>query len=245
MRTFRSLATASVVAVGLQLVAGPLVAQDAMPSPPAGGGALPGLEDLRPLPAPRNSSPAAPGNPAAGLPAAKMPPPGGVAQPIPQTREELLAELLDLLAKSPNATDAAPIAEAVESLWLQSDSDTVSLLMGRAAKAIDDEDSDLALKFLDAVVEIAPDFAEGWNKRAYVYFLDNDYDNAMNDLRRTLALEPKHFKALEGLARIMNETGQKKAALQAYREVLKINPNYDKARKMVEDLSVEVEGRGI
>lgn len=190
--------------------------------------------------------PSAPGKPTAGFSAGKMPSPtDGVAQPIPQTREELLAELLDLLAKSPNATEAAPIAEAVEGLWLQSDSDTVSLLMSRAAKAISDDDNDLALKFLDTVIEISPDFAEGWNRRAYVYFLENDYDNAMNDLRRTLALEPKHFKALEGLARIMNETGQKKAALQAYREVLKINPNYDKAKKMVDDLSIEVEGRGI
>src|SRR5690606_15155429 len=110
------------------------------------------------------------------------------------------------LSEAPDATMAAPISEAIEGLWLQSGSDTVGLLMGRSAKAINDQNNELALQFLDAVVELAPDFAEGWNRRAYVYFLQDNYEGAVGDLRRALALEPKHFKALEGLARILRDT---------------------------------------
>ncbi len=97
--------------------------------------------------------------------------------------------------------------------------------MGRAAKAIDEQKNDLALQLLDAVVELAPAYAEGWNRRAYVYYLQNNYKRAVGDLRRALALEPNHFKALEGLARILRDTGQKKSALEAYEQLsLKVNP---------------------
>ena len=91
--------------------------------------------------------------------------------------------------------------------------------MGRSAKAINEQKNDLALQLLDAVVELAPAYAEGWNRRAYVYFLQNNFEGAAGDLRRALALEPNHFKALEGLARILRDTGQKKSALQAYRQI--------------------------
>jgi cytochrome c-type biogenesis protein CcmH/NrfG len=92
---------------------------------------------------------------------------------------------------------------------------------------------------------LAPDYAEGWNRRAYVYFLQNNFESAVGDLRRALALEPNHFKALEGLARILRDTGQKKAALQAYKQILKINPYQEGAKEAVDELSVEVEGQGI
>jgi tetratricopeptide (TPR) repeat protein len=117
--------------------------------------------------------------------------------------------------------------------------------MGRSAKAINEQKNDPALQLLDAVVELAPDYSEGWNRRAYVYFLQNNYEGAVGDLRRALALDPNHFKALEGLARIMRETGQKKGALQAYKQILKINPFQDGAKDAADELAVEVEGQGI
>jgi len=200
-------------------------------------------EALKPLPAPHNNLPPVPALPGAvfpGDPHKQAEKPAGK-----QSREELLAELLTQLAKAQDAAQAGSISEAIQSLWMQSGSDTIGVLMGRSAKAISDQKNALALKLLDAVVELAPDYAEGWNRRAYVFFLDNDYENAVEDLRRALALEPNHFKALEGLARILRETGQKKASLKAYRELLKINPFEEGAKKAADELSVEVEGQGI
>ena len=204
---------------------------------------LPGAEQLKPLPAPHNDLPPIPAPPGAEFPGAK---PGPQAEKrVPQDRDSLLAELYSHLGKARDATEASPITEAIEALWQQSGSDTIGLLMGRSAKAIDDKKNDLALQFLDAVTELAPDYAEGWNRRAYVQFLQNNYEGAVGDLRRALALDPNHFKALEGLARILRETGQKKSALQAYREILKINPNQQGAKEAIDELSVEVEGQGI
>jgi len=212
---------------------------------------------------PAENPPALPGAPVEPQYPAVEPPPGaifpsdkppqhpsersGEAQKPAQklSRSELLAELYGHLATAQDATQAEPIAESIEALWLQSGSDTVGILMTRSATAINDDDHELALQFLDAVVELAPAYAEGWNRRAYVNYLLDNYEGAVGDLRRALALEPKHFKALDGLARILRETGQKKAALQAYKEILKINPNFEGAKTAAEELSVEVEGQGI
>lgn len=216
--------------------AGSLVVSDAVAQD------VPGSEALKPLPAPHNDLPPVPAPPGAVFPSAK---PDEPAKAAPQDRDSLLAELYTHLAKAPDSAEAQPIAETIENLWLQSGSDTVGLLMSRSATAINQQKNELALQFLDAVVELQPDFAEGWNRRAYVYYLQDNYDAAIGDLRRALALEPNHFKALQGLARILSDTGQKKAALQAYRQVLKINPYLDGAKEAADELSVEVEGRGI
>jgi tetratricopeptide (TPR) repeat protein len=217
----------------------PSSAQDA-PSPQA-----PSAEGRKPgeLPAPHHDLPPVPAPPGAVFPSAK--PQAKAEKPLPQDRESLLNELYTHLAKTHDATEAAPIAETIEGLWLQSGSDTIGVLMGRSAKAINEQKNDLALQLLDAVVALAPDYAEGWNRRAYVYFLQNNYEGAVGDLRRALALEPNHFKALEGLARILRDTGQKKSALEAYKQILKINPYQEGAQTAVDELSVEVEGQGI
>jgi len=160
-------------------------------------------------------------------------------------KEHMLAELYAHLAKAPDAQQAAPIAKTIETLWLRSGSDTIGLLMHRALKAMSEQHNDLALQFLDAVVELAPDYAEGWSRRAYVYYLQNDFERSVGDLRRALALEPNHYKALEGLARILRESGQKKSALAVYQQLLRINPYLPGAKEAADELSVEVEGQGI
>jgi tetratricopeptide (TPR) repeat protein len=215
----------------------------AVGSCPVAAQSLPGSEQLKPLPAPHNDLPPVPALPGATFPGQKPKPQAEKA--VPEDRDAMLAELYTHLAAAHDATQATPISEAIEALWQQSGSDTVGVLMARSAKAIADKKNDLAMQFLDAVTELAPDYAEGWNRRAYVQFLQNNYDGAVGDLRRALALDPNHFKALEGLARILRETGQKKPALQAYKQILKISPYQEGAKEAVDELSVEVEGQGI
>ena len=128
---------------------------------------------------------------------------------------------------------------------MHSGSATIDLLMERSIKAMNEKKVDLALKLLDNVVELAPDFTEGWNRRAYVYFVQNDIERALGDLRRTLALDPHHFKALDGLAQILREIGQKKAALKAFKELVDVHPYWSGAKQAIEELEREVEGQGI
>ncbi|HJU32803.1 MAG TPA: tetratricopeptide repeat protein [Hyphomicrobiaceae bacterium] len=163
----------------------------------------------------------------------------------PAEREKALSELYALLATANDEESAKAIADAVERVWLHSGSPTVDVLMERANKALTEKKSDLALKLLDRVVELAPDFAEAWNRRAYVYFTRNDVERALGDLRRTLALDPHHYKALDGLGQILREIGQKKAALKAFKELLDVHPYWSGGKQTVEELEREVDGQGI
>jgi tetratricopeptide (TPR) repeat protein len=220
---------------------------DAVPEAPRSDPAVPPAqdalpEDLRPDVQDR-AEPGSDGADATPEPSAKS---GDVARsPVPKDRDTMLGELYAHLAKASDAAQAEPIVKTIEGLWLSSGSDTISLLMRRALKAVSDERNDLALKLLDAVVDLGPDYAEGWSRRAYVHYLMNDYDRAVGDLRRALALEPNHFKALDGLARILRESGQKKSALKVYEQLLRINPYMPGAKEAHDELSLEVEGQGI
>jgi tetratricopeptide (TPR) repeat protein len=168
------------------------------------------------------------------------------AQPLPSTareRAKLLDNLYAYLATADSDAQARPIALAIERLWLFADSDTIGLLMDRSARAVSVKNLDLAIKLMDSVVDLAPDYAEGWNRRAYVHYLRNDVERMVGDLRRCLALEPNHYRALDGLAQILRETGQKKAALKAYQRLIEVHPTASGAQDALKDLSRDVDGQ--
>jgi tetratricopeptide (TPR) repeat protein len=177
-----------------------------------------------------------------GPPAAQR---GSALPKTPAEREKTLSDLYALLATADDEETAKAISDAIERVWLHSGSPTIDLLMERSIKAMSDKKVDLALKLLDHVVELAPDFTEAWNRRAYVHFTQNDIERALGDLRRTLALDPNHFKALDGLGQILREIGQKKAALKAFKQLLDVHPYWSGAKQAVEELEREVDGQGI
>jgi tetratricopeptide (TPR) repeat protein len=201
---------------------------------------------------PKAATPAEPGSngkaapQASGKPAPKGPPPIAVQQPrTPAEREKALSDLYALLATSDDAPKAKSVSANIERLWLNSGSDTIAVLMDRAMLAQQAKNSTLALKLLDSVVDLAPDYAEGWNRRAYVHFAENNVERALGDLRRVLALDPNHFKALDGLAHILKDVGQKKAALAAVRKLLEVHPFWEGAETMQNELAREVEGQAL
>lgn len=201
------------------------------------GGAPPGLTAPEgvptvPKPAPRSEAP----------PTEKSEPP---AVTTPEQHAKLLDELYTRLATAPDEATAGQVAQAIEQLWQHSGSPTADLLLARASAAAEAQNRDLAMKLLNATVELQPDFTEAWSRRAYLYYLDNDYKRALGDLRRVLALDPRHYKALEGLGNLLVHLGEKKAALEAYESVLKVHPNLPDAKKARDDLKIEVEGQGI
>jgi tetratricopeptide (TPR) repeat protein len=163
----------------------------------------------------------------------------------PAEREKMLSDLYAHLATASDEDSAKAVADAIERIWLNSGSDTIDVLMERSMKAVGDKNYGLALKLLDHVVALAPDYSEGWNRRAYVHYMQSEVDLALGDLRRTLALDPNHFKALDGLGQILREIGQKKAALKAFKELLDVNPYWSGAKQAVEELEREVDGQGI
>jgi len=162
-----------------------------------------------------------------------------------QSKTAFLTTLYDQLKQAQSEEAADLVSKAIERVWRQSGSDTADLLMERAGIAIQTKDLELALQILSSLVEIAPDYAEGWNQLATVYFLQEDYEKAMRGLRHVLALEPQHYKAIEGLSLILREMGDKRGALRATRRALNIYPRLKSAQQAQEELMRDVEGQGI
>jgi tetratricopeptide (TPR) repeat protein len=153
--------------------------------------------------------------------------------------------LFGALKVAPDEASAKNIEDRIWALWLASGSDTCNLLMSRVKAAIDAENYDLAVRLLDAIIEIRPKYIEAWNRRATVFFLKRDYGSALIDLRQVLAREPRHFGALTGLGAIMQDIGDEKAALEAYRRALAIDPHLKGVADKVKTLTDKVEGRPI
>ena len=204
--------------------------------------ALGGAAAQSPAPAPEAETPPGPvPEPAPPVGSGRAPEPQSPAEETAQRTERLDALFVQL------AQEDNPAWERVQSeiwaMWSHSGSASMDLLLSRAAQAMEAKDFDLALRFLNDLVRLAPDFAEAWNKRATVHYLREEYGKSVADIQRTLALEPRHFGAIYGLGAILERTGDKRGALTAYRRGLEIHPNLPGAVEAVERLSPEVDGR--
>ena len=162
-----------------------------------------------------------------------------------KTGTTILNELFDQLAAAETPQLAESIAQKIQLKWLESGSDTVDVLMSRAAAALRTEKYPLALDLLDVVVTLKPDFAEGWNRRATVYYMQQDYGHSLVDIERTLAIEPRHWGALSGLGIIQRKLGDDDQALKAFQRALEINPGLKNAREAVDSLEKAAEGEAI
>ena len=156
-----------------------------------------------------------------------------------------LETLFSALKIAPDESSAKAIEDRIWAIWIASGSDTCNLLMGRVKAATDAKDYDLAIKLLNAVIALKPDYAEAWNRRATIYYLKQDYGRAVADIAEVLKREPRHFGALSGLGMMLQDIGDDKHALEAYRKALEIDPRLDNLADTVKTLSEKVEGRAI
>jgi len=153
--------------------------------------------------------------------------------------------LFGALKAAPDETSAKAIEQRIWAQWLISKSDTTNLLMTRVKKAVEAKDLDLAMRLLDAIVELHPDYVEGWNRRATLHFMRKEFGHSLADIGRVLALEPRHFGALTGLGLIMQELGDEKRALDAFQKALEVHPHLERVPGYVKSLSGKVQGRDI
>ena len=153
--------------------------------------------------------------------------------------------LFGALKAAPDETSAKHVEARIWAIWMQTPSDTAALLMVRAKAAMDAQQLDVALKLLDATIKLRPDYVEAWNRRATLYYVKNDYGRSLADIQQVLVREPRHFGALAGLGMIMQDLGDDKRALDAFRKALAINPHLERVPDLVKSLSEKVEGRDI
>lgn len=156
-----------------------------------------------------------------------------------------LETLFGQLARAPSPDEAKPIEEKIGALFMQSGSASIDLLMSRAAAAQAAGDRDTARKLVDAVTDVAPNYAEGWHSRAGLQRASGDDSGAIVSLERVILLNPRHFGALAELGNMLEDYGNKAAALKLYRKALEYDPQLEGARRHVDALTREVEGQGI
>jgi tetratricopeptide (TPR) repeat protein len=145
------------------------------------------------------------------------------------------------ILKSDGNPQAVQAAEAeIWRIWLESGHEDIDALMRAGIIAMTNLRLDDAIGIFSEITKRAPDFAEGWNKRATAYYLDEDYVASVRDIQRTLALEPRHFGAISGMGLIFLARGDTEGALAAFEAVIAIHPQAPGARERVEELRQRV-----
>lgn len=164
--------------------------------------------------------------------------PGVEPTPRGKTEAAKSAEKLDqLFGKLHQASvDSKSVEQDIWNLWSRNASPTAEVLLAQGTAAMNANELDAAEQTLIQLVESYPDFAEGWNRRATLYFMEGRYDAALVDIDHVLALEPRHFGALAGKGMILRLQGKTIEALKTLREALEMNPQMDSVSQTIKDI---------
>jgi tetratricopeptide (TPR) repeat protein len=175
-------------------------------------------------------------------PLAAAPP---AAAEIPAARATRLDQLFRDLKVAQSEAEGLALENQIVRLWLESGDPQIDQWMDWAITAMDSGAFDLALGYLNNIVVTRPDFAEGWNKRATLYYLMGRYDESLADIAETLKREPRHFGAIAGRGWVMLRLGELQKALAAFREVLDLDPQLTNIRVQVFLLEDRLKGQRI
>ena len=157
-------------------------------------------------------------------------------------REDQLDKMFARLKQTTSESEAQALTQAIWILWTTSDDSNVNDMMRRGLRMMSAQNYDEALQIFDRMVKYAPEFAEGWNKRATVHYMLGNFQESVADIQKTLALEPRHFGALSGLGMINVELDRNRDALKAFEEALKANPFLPGSRQQVQELKKKLQG---
>ena len=158
-----------------------------------------------------------------------------LASPADQN-DPALDGLFERLAVTTSDEEASNITREIWQRWTANDDPDVSQLMQIGIRALNYSTYRKALQSFDRVIEIAPEFAEGWNKRATLYYHIKEYRRSIDDIKKTLRLEPRHFGAWSGLGLVSIAQENYSGALAAFKKALSINPHISNIRRYVQKL---------
>ena len=144
------------------------------------------------------------------------------------------------LAKASSPQGVRVLEARIWKIWLEHPQPRINEMMRWGVEALNTQDYPTALKLFDSLVEAAPEFAEGWNKRATARFLVGNYEGSIEDIRKTLALEPRHFGALSGLGMIHTNQERWFAAMAAFEQALRIHPHLIGVRHTINKLQQQL-----
>jgi len=121
-------------------------------------------------------------------------------------------------------------------VWSHSGDPEIDALFELGVEQMNLRQGSAAVAVFTRIIEKKPEFAEGWNKRATVYFLMGEYEKSLRDCDEVMKRNPSHFGALAGYGQIYLRLGQPERALPYFERALAVNPNMDGVAQMIEDI---------
>ncbi|MCE2510810.1 MAG: hypothetical protein J4G10_07540 [Alphaproteobacteria bacterium] len=153
-----------------------------------------------------------------------------------------LDELFERLKTTEDPVEAENLQEHIWQLWIETENEAIMNLFARAREVMLRDDYGTALDLASEIVQIDPNHAEGWNLRATIFYAIGDYESSIQDVEKTLQLEPRHFGALVGLGMMYVDMGEDMEALHAFERALAVNPHLTQASRQIEVLKQRLGG---
>ncbi|MGI9502448.1 MAG: tetratricopeptide repeat protein [Geminicoccaceae bacterium] len=157
-------------------------------------------------------------------------------------RDLRLPSLFERLQRTANPSEASLIAHLIREIWLEFEDPRIQEHLMGAVGAMSKRDVFSALSRYDRIIEQAPEFAEGWNKRANVHLLLGNLDASVRDIQQTLALEPRHFDALSRLGIIYDRLEMPAAALRCFEAASNLHPHLSYSNERAHELRDQLAG---
>ncbi len=154
---------------------------------------------------------------------------------LPRRLNGLFRELAQ--AEPPRPAD--DIEDLIWAIWISHEDRTAEETMGAAVEAMASGEFTEARQLLDGLIEAHPDWAEAWNKRATLRFVEKRDEESLADIEQVLRLEPRHFAAVSGFGQICLRHGYLNEAKAAFQVALRLNPHLEGLREIIEDLNPE------
>ena len=167
-----------------------------------------------------------------------------------EDRKDELNKLFSQLKNSKNLSSAQIVEKKIWEIWLIHPSDDrrgfrLTELLTQGSRLMNLGELNKAYELFTTIIATEPDWSEAWNKRATVLYLMNRYESSLDDIKITLALEPRHFGALSGQALNYIELKQYEKAIESYEAAQKIYPLLDSAKKMIPELQEMIKDQAI
>ena len=136
-----------------------------------------------------------------------------------------LENLFDILSKTESNIQINEVTSSIWDIWHETNDPSIEEDFYRGLESMRTGDLIMSVAFFTRVIDKNPNFAEGWNKRATVYYMLGKFDASMMDIHETLKLEPRHFGAMDGMGLIFIHLEQFDKAIDIYNQMLEIFPN--------------------
>ena len=147
-----------------------------------------------------------------------------------------LEDLFKILSKTESDVQINAVTSSIWNIWYETNDPSIEEDFYRGLESMRTGDLIMSVVFFTRVIDKNPNFAEGWNKRATVYYMLGKFDASMMDIHETLKLEPRHFGAMDGMGLIFIHLEQFDKAIDIYNRMLEIFPNNSSTKQKKEML---------